>query len=403
MTPSGASAARAFRSLLPRGYLFTVIGIAVGMAGLVSLGAMAERINRFIVGGDRFVLGQISVAGEGMGMGTGFTAGGLLPAARIADIARVPGVAAVQAQVMLPLSTTTSHFLTLTQELILGADLSVPEPNRHYRVLPVRAGRLLRPDDRRVVVVGADFAASRGLGVGSRLPIGGIDFAVVGVLDKTLTAPDRFAIVPIDDARDLWLRRDPLLVQVLGAARLARRDLNSGAAVGWRAGEDPDALARRIQATVPGVNVTVPGDLSRLLRSSTAFFSALLLGIGALALVIGGLSLSNTVTAAVFERVRDFGIKRALGATDLQLLREVLTEALGVSLWGSAAGVALALAVGWAVDARVFREGQQLFLFSPRLLVFALGFAVALGLLAASYATLRIARLSPAEAVRRGT
>ena len=46
---------------------------------------------------------------------------------------------------------------------------------------------------------------------------------------------------------------------------------------------------------------------------STAFFSALLFGIGALGLVIGGLSLSNTVTAAVFERIRDFGIKRALG------------------------------------------------------------------------------------------
>ena len=64
---------------------------------------MAERITRFIEGGDRFVLGQISVAGEGMGMGAGFTAGGLLRAAKIAEIARVPGVAAAQPQVMLPL------------------------------------------------------------------------------------------------------------------------------------------------------------------------------------------------------------------------------------------------------------------------------------------------------------
>ena len=56
------------RELLPRGYTFTVVGIAVGVAGLVALGAMAERITRFIDGGDRFVLGQISVAGEGMGM-----------------------------------------------------------------------------------------------------------------------------------------------------------------------------------------------------------------------------------------------------------------------------------------------------------------------------------------------
>ena len=392
--------------LLPKNYLFTILGIAVGVSGLVALGAMAERITRFIDGGDRFVLGQISVAGEGMGMGTGFTAGGLLRAAKIEQIARVPGVAAVQAQVMLPLNPTTSQFLTLTQELILGVDPTVPMSNRQFRELPVKSGRFLRASDRGVVVVGADFAAGRKLAVGRRLELAaGRTFEVVGVLDKTLTAPDRFAIVPLDDARDLWLRRDPLLVQVFagGAGGMTRRDLNTGAAVAWADGVDADDLARRIQAGVPGVNVTIPSELSRLLRQSTAFFSALLFGIGVLGLVIGGLSLSNTVTAAVFERIRDFGIKRALGATDLQLLREILSEALGVSISGGALGVALALAIGTLVDARVLRDGQQLFLFSPRLLIFAIAFSVILGGLAATYATLRIVRLSPAEAIRRGT
>jgi putative ABC transport system permease protein len=390
------------RRLLPRNYLFTILGIAVGVAGLVALGAMAERITRFIDGGDRFVLGQISVAGEGMGMGTGFTAGGLLRAAKIEEIARVPGVAAVQPQVMLPLNPTTSQFLTLTQELILGVDPGVRMPNREFRELPVRQGRPLRPGDRGVVVVGADFAAARGLGAGGRLELSGRPFEVVGVLDKTLTAPDRFVIVPLEDARDLWLRRDPLLVQVYRGGGMGRGDLNTGAAVAWTDGVDPDALARRIQAEVPGLNVTIPGELSRLLRQSTAFFSALLFGIGALGLVIGGLSLANTVAAAVFERIRDFGIKRALGATDLQLLREILAEALGVSISGGAIGVGLAIAVGALVDARVLRQGQQLFLFSPRLLTFALVFSVVLGGLAATYATLRIVRLSPAEAIRRG-
>ncbi len=391
------------RRLLPRGYLFTVLGIAVGVAGLVALGAMAERITRFIEGGDRFVLGQISVAGEGMGMGAGFTAGGLLRASRIAEIARVPGVAGVQPQVMLPLKTSTSQFLTLTQELVMGMDLAVPMPNRNYRELPVRTGRFLAPGDRGVAVLGSDFAASRKLGVGSELEVGGLRWKVVGVLDKTLTAPDRFAMVAIEDARDLWLRRDPLLVQLFGAGGLGRADLNSGVAVAWERGEDPDVVARRIQENVRGVNVTIPSEVSRLLRESTAFFSALLLGIGALGLVIGGLSLSNTVTAAVFERIRDFGIKRALGATDLHLLREVLAEALGVSLSGGVAGVGIALAIGFVVDLRIVREGQQIFLFSPRLLLFAVGFSVVLGALAAAYATLRIAHLSPADAIRRGT
>ena len=387
-----------------RRYAFTIAGIALGVAGIVTLGAMGERIVRFIEGGDRFVLGQISVAGRGMGMGAGFTAGGLLPAATLRAIAAVEGVAGVQAQVMLPLNPSTSQFMTLTQELVLGLDLTVPMPNRHYRTLPVSAGRFLRAGDRRVAVVGSAFAVSHGFSVGGRVTLEGEPYEVVGVLERTLTAPDRFVIVPITDARAQWVAKDRLLRTLLasGAAALTADDLNTGAAVGWKDGEDPDRVARRIRDGVTGVNVQIPSELSELLRSSTAFFSALLVGLGALALVIGGLSLANTVAAAVFERIRDFGVKRALGATDLDLGREVLGEALAVTLTGAVLGVVLAIALGVAVDEWVGRRGQELFLFSGRLLAGALVFAVALGTAAAAYATLRIARLSPAEAIRRG-
>jgi putative ABC transport system permease protein len=387
-----------------RGYAFTIAGIAIGVAGIVALGGMAERIVRFVEGGDRFVLGQISVAGRGMGMGTGFTAGGLLPAASLRAIAEVPGVSGVQAQVMLPLDPSTSQFMTLTQELILGVDLTVPTPNRHYPQLPVGEGRYLRQGDRRAAVVGASFAISHGLRVGDRLPLEGEPFQVVGVLQRTLTAPDRFVVVSIEDAREQWIAKDRMLRTLLasGAAALNAPDLNTGAAVGWREGDDPDAVARRIAERVPGVNVQLPSELSRLLRSSTAFFSALLVGMGVLALVIGGLSLANTVAAAVFERIRDFGVKRALGATDLQLGGEVLGEALAVTLTGGIVGVALAMLLGTVVDGWVARTGQQLFLFSGRLLGGALVFSVLLGAAAATYATVRVVRLSPAEAIRRG-
>jgi hypothetical protein len=388
-----------------RGYAFTIVGVAIGVSGLVALGAMSERIVRFIEGGDRFVLGQISVAGRGMGMGAGFTAGGLLPAATIQAIARVPGVSDVQGQVMLPLNPSISQFMTLTQELILGLDLGVSMPNRAFPALTTRAGRQIGPGDRGVAVLGASFADSRGLGVGDVLPLDGQSFTIVGVLDRMLTAPDRFVIVPIEDARGLWVAKDPLLRTVLasGGVPLTAADLNTGAAVGWRDGEDPDAVATRIRDQVAGVNVQIPSELSRQLRSSTAFFSSLLVGMAALGLVIGGLSLANTVTAALFERIRDFGVKRALGATDAQLGREILGETLAVTLTGGLVGIGLALALGAGVEAYASRSGQPLFLFSLRLLAGALVFSVLLGGVAAAYATFRIVRVSPAEAIRRGT
>src|SRR5947207_6219778 len=184
---------------LARSYGFTVMGIAIGVAGLVALGAMSERIVRFIEGGDRFVLGQISVAGRGMGMGAGFTAGGLLPAATIRKIAAVQGVAGVQPQIMLPLNPSTSQFMTLTQELVLGLDLSVPMPNRYYRALPVRVGRYLRAGDRHRAVVGAAFAAPHGLGVGPGRVLGGATYEVVRILEHMLKAPDRILVILIYD------------------------------------------------------------------------------------------------------------------------------------------------------------------------------------------------------------
>jgi ABC-type antimicrobial peptide transport system permease subunit len=311
----------------------------------------------------------------------------------------------VQAQVMLPLNPSISQFMTLTQELIVGLDLAASTPNRAFPTLTTRAGRHIGPGDREVAVLGASFADSRGLGVGDVLTLEGQPFKIVGVLERMLTAPDRFVIVPIEDARRLWVAKDPLLRTVLasGGVPLTAADLNTGAAVGWRDGEDPDTVAIRIRDQVAGVNVQIPSELSRLLRSSTALFSSLLVGIASLGLVIGGLSLANTVTAALFERIRDFGVKRALGATDAQLGREILGETLLVTLIGGLVGIGLAIALAAGVEAYAARGGQPLFLFSLRLLAGALVFSLLLGGVAAAYATLRIVRVSPAEAIRRGT
>jgi putative ABC transport system permease protein len=153
---------------------------------------------------------------------------------------------------------------------------------------------------------------------------------------------------------------------------------------------------------VAGVNVAAPGEVARQLAASTAFFSWLMAGIAGIGLLIGGLSLSNTVAASTFERIRDFGIKQALGATDLQLLGEVLRESLAVSLGGGVLGTALAVLLGTVIDARAARAGQELFLFSGQLIAFALGFAGVLGAVAGAYATVRILRVPPAEAIRRG-
>ena len=124
-------------------------------------------------------------------------------------------------------------------------------------------------------------------------------------------------------------------------------------------------------------------------------------GVGGIGLLIGGLSLSNTVAAATFERIRDFGIKQALGATDLQLLGEVLRESLVVSLAGGMLGPS---SRGWGVRpstrapprrASSSSSSRAAWWPSPS------GSRCARGDRRA-YATFRILRVPPAEAIRRG-
>ena len=162
--------------------------------------------------------------------------------ATLRAVAAVPGVDGVQAQVMLPLNPSTSQFMTLTQELVLGMDPASPMANRHY-----------------------SFAASHALDLGGALELEGQRYEVVGVLERMLTAPDRFVIVSIADAREQWVTKDAML----------RTLLASGAA--YRAFDTPEELeyyrqrADELGGEILKLDYTVTGLRHELRKKRQAF------------------------------------------------------------------------------------------------------------------------------------
>src|SRR5712692_8340057 len=82
----------------------TAAGIAIGVAALVLLGALAEKLGRLVEGGRDFATGQITVSGAGTGALTGMTRGGLLSQDQISQLRTVPGVTLVAPVVMFPAS-----------------------------------------------------------------------------------------------------------------------------------------------------------------------------------------------------------------------------------------------------------------------------------------------------------
>jgi len=117
-----------------------------------------------------------------------------------------------------------------------------------------------------------------------------------------------------------------------------------------------------------------------------------------LALIIGGLSVVNTMIMSVSERVREIGLKKAVGARTRHILTEFLAEAGLMGLIGGMVGFLLGFALTTLLDAGDASGG--LFLVTPGLTGLAIGFAVALGAVAGLLPAIRAARLDPVAALR---
>jgi putative ABC transport system permease protein len=261
-----------------------------------------------------------------------------------------------------------------------------------------------------VVVVGPDMARQRGLHVGSRLtlpippPDGsavatgpGRRFTVVGILSPTLTAPDQWAIMSMADAGQLVARALP------GAkpARGALSQLANGVDVYGQPGASLDAIARQIQATVVGLQAIPPSAAIAAFQSLGAVYTTLTTGSALVALVVGGLSVVNTMLMAVADRVREIGIKRAIGAPAGSIMAELLVES---ALLGALGGL-VGLGVGWGLTALInvsteATQGTSLFLLTPRLVLAVPLFSIGLGVVAGLVPALRAARLDPVSALR---
>jgi len=379
----------------------TIGGIVIGVMALTTMGAMSEKTTALLDGGRRFFSDHIVVGDSGTGFG-----GGLIQVDTAGVIERVDGVAAAFPTIGVPGHADPSF--SLGGGLFVTATAPGFERYEHFQPTIAR-GRQLDQSRRGEVVLGADAARELNAGVGGkvRLPTPprdpstrpdyvGHSFLVVGILEKTLTAPDSFATVTFEDGQ--MLLGDILPTAVRGSLDPAR--IASGIAVFGRPGVDLDQLARKIASEVPGVRATPPSELVKAFEDASTLFTAITTGSALLALVVGGLSVVNTMVMAVTERVREIGVKKVVGAHTWDILREYLVEATAIGLLGGALGTRLGWAFTSAINAYTDSLNLTLFLLSPRLVVFALVFSVALGAGAGIIPAVRASRLDPVVALR---
>ena len=211
-------------------------------------------------------------------------------------------------------------------------------------------------------------------------------FVVVGILESLDLHPnlDRSALIGVEIAESLLDSEDPPTTIYVRAQP-----------------EDVVAVANVLPATVnpefpDQVNVTRPTDTLEVQEAADDTLTALFLGLGAVALLVGGVGIANVMVISVLERRSEIGLRRALGATRKHITYQFLSESILLAGAGGIAGVLLG-----AVVTAAWASYQGWDTLVPLVAVVGgLVAALAIGAIAGLYPALRAAKLSPTEALR---
>ncbi len=368
----------------------SVLGISIGIASLVAVLAISQTSKADLLAQiERLGTNLLTVEpGESV-----FGEQTELPAAAPARMRMLPEVAAASA--LTGIEGVTVRRSSFVPEKITGGIAVRGAEGSLLDTLEgeLRDGRFLDRATARypALVLGAKSAQRLGIerleGI-TQVYLSGRLFTVVGILAPLPLVPglDSAALLGYPVAKRLFgTERNPSKVYVRAAAGEERvrsaAALLASAADPWDSGE---------------VAVSRPSDALEAQAAAEGAFTSLLLGLGAVALLVGGIGIANVMIISVLERRSEVGLRRALGARRRHIAVQFLCESFMLGVLGGAAGVLLGVGVTAAYAAY---EGLALLV--PVVAV-AGGLAAAclLGAAAGFYPALRAARLTPTEALR---
>ena len=381
----------------------TSLGVIMGVAAVIMMmalgdGAKASIEQRVASLGTNVLTvsaGSANIGGVRMGQGAVTT---LTPADASAIAADVPGARAVSPGVGSRTQIVGPSGNWQTQVQGVGSAYA------DIRAWDLASGSFFTEDDvekaSRVVVLGAmvrDQVFGEGANpVGQIVRINNQPFRVMGVLDRRGQSAmgqdqDDTVIAPYTAVQKRLLGTTNLS-NILVAAQ-------PGVSTATLSTSVADLLRRRHRiglGEADDFNVRSPEEMARVLSSTTDTMAYLLASVAAISLVVGGIGIMNIMLVSVTERTKEIGLRRALGAKRIDVLRQFVAEALSLSLAGGAMGIALGIGSSYALSAILSWATAV----SPVAIAMSFGFAAMVGVVFGYVPARRAAALMPTEALR---
>ena len=382
--------------------ILTTLGILFGVAAVIStvgIGkASADSVNNRIA-----ALGSnlLTVSPGSSFSGGVFGGGGTANTLTMADVdglsskANAPDIAAVA-----PIVQTRRSLVSATSNWSTNVNGSSPAWLM-TNARTVSTGRFFTDADVKAhaqdVVLGATTAQNLGVTIGDTVTIGPGQFQVVALLaasgGQAFQNGDDIAVVPITTAQD------ELTGGNLNSVQRILLSAGSSETVGSAYQEASQLLSATHQVAAggtPDFTITSQSTVLSTAQAVTTTLTILLASVAAISLLVGGIGVMNIMLVSVTERTSEIGLRKALGATPGDLLRQFLIEAATLSLVGGVLGVAVALLAAWLVPL-VANIAVSI---TPEPVLIAVAVSAGVGLVFGVYPALRAARMTPIDALR---
>jgi len=232
--------------------------------------------------------------------------------------------------------------------------------------------------------------------IGQNILIGGAPFEIIGVLQKkgaqgSFFNPDEQILIPLQTGR----------YRVMGNNRLRSITVAVRDSVPLEQGMvDLERVMRRSHKIRPGADndfrIQNQQDILATQQATTQIFTTLLASIAAVSLLVGGIGIMNIMLVSVTERTREIGVRKALGATRINIMLQFLIEALVLCLAGGFVGIVL----GIGITTLLAHAAGWNALVSPKAVALSFGFSAAIGLFFGIWPARRASKLDPITALR---
>ncbi len=253
-------------------------------------------------------------------------------------------------------------------------------------------GRFFEDNETRVMLVGRDLADKENLSVGQLLPVGPAkeDFTIVGILERIGDQDDQFHFFPLEEAQRVFSKEGKITTIAVKVREVSRIP------------EVSEEMEK-----VPDIQVVTMTQIMGTIMNLAGSAKSLLLTVIVIAIIISAFGIINTLLMSVNERVREFGMMKAIGASGSDIGKMVLMETVFITISGGIIGTVAALVGSSLIESFVkgmlpYSPSGSLISFSPELVGFSIAFSLFLGLVCGIYPAFLSARLSPMEAIRGG-